>query len=151
MDITTYLPDELGARAKAAGVKFSALLRDAVTMDLVQREAFETLTEQMQVHELVAITDDAGNTYDAQLYGVALAHNDVSDATAYALEDGGLAVHVIEDSRTTDYNRLYMYGQGGYDTSQSEWLSQWFSTEQVIQIMKKLGKRAVIKIGRREA
>ena len=105
----------------------------------------------MQVHELVAITDDAGNSYDAQLYGVALAHNDVSDATAYALEDGGLAVHVIEDSRTTDYNRLYICGQGGYDSSRSEWLSQWFSTGQVIQIMKKVGKRAVIKIGRRKA
>lgn len=37
MDITTYLPDAIGAQAKEAGLPFSRLLRSAVEAELARR------------------------------------------------------------------------------------------------------------------
>ena len=117
-------------------------------MELVRREAYDALTTEMRVFDLIAVEDEQGRTFDARLHGAVLAQNDQSGATAFILEDGQLAVHVSEDQRNIDYNKLYIYGQSGYPVgSESEWLCQWFSIEQVIEIMKKLGKRAVINIG----
>ena len=44
MDITVYLPNELGERAKAAELKFSRLLREAVETELERRDANDGMT-----------------------------------------------------------------------------------------------------------
>ena len=47
MDITVYLPDEIGARAKDAGLNLSGLLREAVTGALDRREVVEAAVTDM--------------------------------------------------------------------------------------------------------
>jgi hypothetical protein len=57
MDIKTYLPDELGRRAKDAGIGFSALLRDAVTTELERLDDLATAREGMTPQDVEAGTD----------------------------------------------------------------------------------------------
>lgn len=47
MDITVYLPDELGARAKSAKLPFSQLFRAAVERELAERNAESLAIEQL--------------------------------------------------------------------------------------------------------
>lgn len=151
MDIAVYLPDELGARAKEAGVKFSALLRQAVQQELGRREALEDATGRATTHELT-VADQAGYVYGARLHGSVLVIDERTGTTAYVLEDGRLAVHQPAE-RDSDC-RLFLHDPDAEDTagdeaSESEWLAQWLSEIQVVQAMARLGRRAVIDIGRR--
>jgi hypothetical protein len=52
VDITVYLPDEIGKRAKDAGLPFSRLLRDAVTTQLDYRDTLTDATGGMTPHKV---------------------------------------------------------------------------------------------------
>ncbi len=53
VDITVYLPDEIGTRAKEAELPFSRMLRDAVEEELDRRATIaDTLAEGVQEHEV---------------------------------------------------------------------------------------------------
>jgi hypothetical protein len=53
MDITVYLPDELGERAKNEGLNFSRMLRAAVNSELEQRDAMnDALSDELQTYEV---------------------------------------------------------------------------------------------------
>lgn len=52
MDITVYLPDELGERAKKEDLPFSQLLRSAVQRELARRNAAEDMERDMERREL---------------------------------------------------------------------------------------------------
>ncbi len=50
MDITVYLPDALGARAKQENINLSRMLRDAITEEFAMRDAMKT--QDVQVYEV---------------------------------------------------------------------------------------------------
>lgn len=59
MDITVYLPDELGERAKEADLPFSRLLRSAVQRELAHRSAAQDMEGDMDRREL-EVEDSTG-------------------------------------------------------------------------------------------
>jgi hypothetical protein len=150
MNINVYLPDELGERAKKAQVNFSALLRDGVSAELERREARAATLGESTVHE-VLVEDENQYPYTARLHGAELVSNEQAEATAYLLDDGRLVVAAVPHDGEI---RLHYYDRTDLDvwqhfSSESQWLGQWFSTGQVVEIMSKLGKRAVVDIGKR--
>jgi hypothetical protein len=113
MDITVYLPDEIGARAKAADLKFSRLLRDAVTGELDRREALEAARDGMVKQRVQASEDRHGeNPVVLRFTGRALAGG--FETTVWLLEDG----------------RVLVVGEGGYDQfadaeEYGDWVHDW--------------------------
>jgi hypothetical protein len=96
MDVTIYMPDELGTRAKAAGVNFSGVTREAVTRELERREELASLTRGRVKHEELELEDKNGERVLLRFDGTLLA-GDV-DANVYLLaEDGGVLVVLEED------------------------------------------------------
>ena len=59
MDITVYLPDEIGQRAKEHELNLSRLLRDAVTEELSRRGAVAETLKDSEVYE-IELEGDAG-------------------------------------------------------------------------------------------
>jgi hypothetical protein len=59
VDITVYLPDGIGKRAKDAGLPFSRLLRDAVTTQLDYRDTLADATGGMTPHKSTRPTGTA--------------------------------------------------------------------------------------------
>jgi hypothetical protein len=90
MDITVYLPDEIGERAKAAGLKLSRLLRGAVVRELERRVAMEQSLEEHQ--EFTITTEDAdGKPYLGRITGRAIAVS--GDVDVYLTTDQRVLVH----------------------------------------------------------
>jgi hypothetical protein len=52
VDITVYLPDALGERAKEQNINLSRTLRDAIEEELEMRDAMKTTLEDTQVYEV---------------------------------------------------------------------------------------------------
>jgi hypothetical protein len=53
VDITVYLPDEIGAKAKEADLPFSRMLRDAIETEFARRAAIaDTLGDGVEEHEV---------------------------------------------------------------------------------------------------
>ena len=52
MDITVYLPDDIGKEAKAAQLNLSGILRRGVLEELMWRQATETIQEAARKHDL---------------------------------------------------------------------------------------------------
>ena len=77
MDITVYLPDELGARIDEAGLKderglLSRLFRDAVTAELERRAAMSATLQDAREH-LLDLEDDQARSYTGRVVGVVIA------------------------------------------------------------------------------
>lgn len=75
MDITVYLPDEIGARAKEAGLNLSGLLRAAVVEELERSDTVAQTLSEPQVYE-VDLVDDEGRLYTGRITGAQLAEDD---------------------------------------------------------------------------
>ena len=91
MDITVYLPDEIGERAKAApGLNLSRLLRDAVTDALQRREAMAKTLSESQEHQ-VGVEDKDGRFFTGRITGSVIAISD--DLTVYLTDDERVLVH----------------------------------------------------------
>jgi hypothetical protein len=60
MDITIYLPDDIGQRAKAEDLKLSRMLRGAVEKELAKRDAMAAaLSDDIQTYEVdVRLADE---------------------------------------------------------------------------------------------
>jgi hypothetical protein len=93
MDVNCYLPDELGERAKAAELNFSALLRSAIFEELEHREALAEASKGAEEHLLDVETDERG--YTARLVGKSVAYD----------ERGDVEIFVTEDERVFAYDR----------------------------------------------
>jgi hypothetical protein len=91
MNITVYLPDEIGEQAKAADINLSRLLRDAVTAELHRREVLRTMLKESQVHE-VAVEDRDGNSFTGRITGRVIA------------EDEPITVFLTDDERVLVYD-----------------------------------------------
>jgi hypothetical protein len=72
MNITVYLPDEVGERAKAAELPLSRLLRDAVISELDRRTAMTRTLVLSETHEL-DLQDGEGRAYTGRITGAMLA------------------------------------------------------------------------------
>ncbi len=98
MDITVYLPDDVGRRAKEAELPLSQMLRAAVLTELERREAMETAIEGSK--EIVLdLENENGNRYKGRFTG------------KYLAESGDCQVYVTDDTRLIVYdaNKLRYY------------------------------------------
>jgi hypothetical protein len=93
VDITIYLPDELGQRAKAAGLNLSRLLRSAVTDEFERREQMAKTLSEPETYEL-GIEDPDGRGYIGRITGKMIAADDsLNGATAFLTEDQRVIVY----------------------------------------------------------
>jgi hypothetical protein len=134
VDITVYLPDELGKKAKEAKLPFSQLLRGAVEDELARQQAVaDTLTE-VEEHELDVETPE-GSLVTGRLVGTCIAGPSRSDVSAYLTSDGRILVY--------DLNRLQVH-----DVTQDavEALTNWFNDDNdaYIEAMEAIGEKPVI-------
>jgi hypothetical protein len=136
MDITIYLPDELGQWAKDAGLNLSQTLRSEVEAERHRRTAVDQTLESAGVVHLRVEGRD-GRTYTARLHATAL-HEETGDVQAYLGEDGRVYVYDERD------NTLHTH-----DTSMDlgDWLAAYLRDDAYIQAMNALGEDAVIDIG----
>lgn len=136
MDITVYLPDEIGRRAKAEDLNLSALLRAGVIEELNRRAALAEMADEAEPVELDLETDD-GEPYVGRFDGTLLAWT--TDLELYIQ---------TEDERVVAYDRRKLrYDEA--DADDVEWLEDWlgaFGDSERIRIMHRLGLRAVISI-----
>lgn len=95
MDITVYLPDEIGKKAKAAELNLSALLREAVTDELDRRERVAKLGKDAEEHELQLENAD-GVPYTGVLTGTRLTEENRQGVTFFLTDDGRVIAY---DSR----------------------------------------------------
>ncbi|MBA3383269.1 MAG: hypothetical protein H0T20_01270 [Actinobacteria bacterium] len=102
MDVACYLPEEIGARAKAADLPFSRLLRDAVTDELERREAMKQTLNEPTVYE-VTVEDDDNRTYVGRITGALIASDHRDEVTVYLTTDERVIVH---DERDAKYHEL---------------------------------------------
>lgn len=131
MDITVYLPDELGRRAKDANVNLSAALRGEVEAELRRRETTAKTAAQATEHRLT-VEGDTG-TYQVRLHGKRIA------------EDRNVAVFVGEDAQ------LYVYDWGRAKLVRNvevEDLRDWLGDDEAyVEAMAALGEEAIIDVG----
>lgn len=92
MDITVYLPDEIGERAKAAELNLSRMLRDAVTEELERRTAVENTLSDSQTIEL-ELEDDEGRIYTGRITGAEIARQDHGDWSVFLAQDGRVILY----------------------------------------------------------
>jgi post-segregation antitoxin (ccd killing protein) len=74
VDITVYLPDEVGQWAKDAKLNLSALLREAVIRERDSRMLFERMSDKAKVM-LLQVEDREGRSYTARLTGTPIAED----------------------------------------------------------------------------
>ncbi|HUF69808.1 MAG TPA: hypothetical protein VMM79_14285 [Longimicrobiales bacterium] len=86
MDITVYLPDELGLWAKSADVNLSRTLRDAVEALKVRAE---TLSEAAEIR--LQLIDGDGRKFAGRFTGTLIAEG--RDSAAYLTDDDRVLVH----------------------------------------------------------
>ena len=92
VDITVYLPDEIGAQAKKAGMNFSRTLRDALESELEHMSAMKEITKDAQEWLLDLVTSD-GEPYLGRVMGRLLYENGRGDE-----------IFVTADKRIIFYN-----------------------------------------------
>jgi hypothetical protein len=135
VDITIYLPDELGQWAKHNGIKLSRMLREAVEGEKKRREAVaDVLLRGSETTELPVEDDDIG-CYTVRLHGTRL------------VRDGDIVVFLGENKK------LYVYDGGKRDLHSDvrpEKLNGWIVDAAYYQVLRDLGEEFVIDVGQAE-
>ena len=134
MDITVYLPDEIGARAKKAELKLSRMLRDAVELELRHRAAMEELAGDGEEILLYLETPD-GQTFEGRFTGSLLCENGKGDQ-----------VFVADDERLIAYSERESkyYVLETDEESLRKSLSNWCDFDGYISAMNQLGYTATV-------
>jgi hypothetical protein len=92
MDITVYLPDEIGERAKKEDLKLSRMLRDAVIAELDRRGAMVETLSTIETYELWPMTNhETGGLYVGRIRGKRLWSDGVREV--YLTEDKRVLAH----------------------------------------------------------
>jgi len=96
VDITIYLPDELGQRARDAKLPFSQLLRAAVIEQLRLKEAVSDFIgdDALETFQLELVGGD-GYWFVGRFEGKVLATQDAT--TVYLTKDGRVVAHNTEN------------------------------------------------------
>jgi hypothetical protein len=132
VDITVYLPDELGKRAKANDLNLSRMLRDAVTNDLARRDAVKDALSSTETYELDLI-DREGRGYTGRIKGKLIAG--APGVSVYLTDDERVIVH---DEDRSEYHEL--------EDHPAEYLRNWFPRDPgaYAEACEALGVKAVI-------
>lgn len=93
MNINVYLPDDLGAMAKAAELNLSRLLRDAVSSELDRKAALKETLNQKGIYE-VRVEDRDGKVYMGRISG------------RHVASSGDKDVYLTADERVIVYDRF---------------------------------------------
>jgi hypothetical protein len=139
MDITIYLPDELGKWAKEHDLPLSRMLRAAAEAEQHRYGAAEFLAEDVAIHRLpVADTDRQGHDadYTARLHGTLIATQHLgndSDVNIYFGRDRKVYVHDVDGQLDRDVD--------------PEGLREYVDEATYIRAMNALGEEAVIDVG----
>ena len=135
MDITVYLPDEIGTWAKDNDLKLSAMLRAAVTEERDRRAAVARTLGDSAVHELRVEGRD-GPSYAVRVHGALIAEQHGGPA-------GDVYVYLTEDER------LFVHGGGRLDEvgDRGDLRDLLYDDDAYIAAMDALGAEAVIDIG----
>lgn len=139
MDITIYLPDELGKWAKEHELGLSRMLRDAVEAEKRRLEAGATLKAKAETYLMsVAEPDDHGGTdyYTARLHGRRIGAGCLGggDVYVYVGENGKLYVHSTADDSLVR------------DVATGE-LRKYVDETAYVEAMRALGEEVTIDIG----
>jgi hypothetical protein len=138
MDITVYLPDDIGQWAKNNELNLSAMLRAAVIEERDQRKAMAETLGDSAVHELT-VEDGEGGYYTVRLHGAQIAE-------AHGGPGGDRYVYLTEDERLIVYSESRSRLYEDIDVSD---LREWIDDDgDYIAAMRALGQNAVIDIGR---
>jgi hypothetical protein len=92
MNINVYLPDDLGKRAKEAGLPFSELLRGAVVAELERREAVASTLEETSEHELYLENKD-GVSYIGRVTGTIIGRDRYGAGFVFLTDDERVLVY----------------------------------------------------------
>ena len=146
MNITVYLPDEIGRWAKdAQDLDLSALLRTAVEREREYRDWLAEPASDIKAHEL-RVEGDNG-TYTVRLHAKEIARNLQRNHDEY--------LYVTEDERVLVYDNDAdkLYGFDPHETSASITYTDAAHWEHgdpdfYLALMQALGEDAVIDIGR---
>lgn len=133
MDITVYLPDEIGERAKEEELNLSRLLRDAVTDELERRETMAKTLDETETFE-VELRDKEDRPYTGQIKGKRVAWDDKS----------GYEVFLTDDERVLFYDE----GRQQYHQFDDpvEQLRSWLSPAMYSEALYALGEKPVVEL-----
>lgn len=134
MDITVYLPDEIGTQAKEAGMNLSRTLRDAVESELEHTRAMKELAGEAEEHLLDLETSD-GQPFEGRVMGTLLCENRKGDQ-----------VFVTEDERVIvyyPYQSQYHVLENNEDALR-ETLGNLCDFDEYISAMSQLGYTAMV-------
>lgn len=140
MDITIYLPDELGKWAKENHLVLSRMLREAVKAEKRRREAAATLEAGTATHKLdVREPNGYGGSDDitVRLRGTLIATQDVDDG------HGSTEVYLGEDGKLYIHDFL---GELHRDMEPDD-LREYLDEAAYIKAMRALGQEPVIDVG----
>lgn len=130
MDIKTYLPDALGARAKEANLPFSQLLRDAVIDELERRRIVsETLAEPTE--HLLEVQHPDGYAYTGRITGKLI--HEGSDRV------GSFEIYLTGDQRVLRHNC-----DGSIDETTLEELAAEDNPAAYIDVAVALGEKPIV-------
>ncbi len=131
MDITVYLPEELGSKAKEAELPFSRLLRGAVEEELERRATMKLTLEDAGPCEL-RLEDQEGRSYVGQFVGTLVA------------EDRDVQVYLTEDERVLLYDASKMQVHE-IDDGQEE-LRDWLNDDAYAEAGHTLGFPVIVEL-----
>jgi post-segregation antitoxin (ccd killing protein) len=144
MDITVYLPDELGRWAKDQDINLSATLREALN---AERDRRDWIAEgEFEPHSLRI--DDGNGVYTARLHAKELATDLRGESTLFLAEDEGVYLYHAGAEK--------LYGFDADDTGPVEYvdddglagLQDSLDGAFYVALMRALGKDAVIDMGK---
>jgi post-segregation antitoxin (ccd killing protein) len=138
MDVTVYLPDEIGQWAKDAELNLSGLLREAVLRVRRGMEAAEETASHAKVVEL-SVADDDG-FYTARLHGTKMAQGSLRPREKPRFE-----IYITESGEVVSYHprtkKLYRAMKG-------EELRGILDDKTYIAVMRAAGQEPIIDIGK---
>lgn len=136
MDITIYLPDELGRWAKESGLNLSQALRAEVERERRRRTAAPDDSEAL----MLPVKDRDGRSYTVRFHGVPL-NERRSGVLALIGENDALYVHSERDHSFDEF-------PADGTRSRAEWLRDLLDDdEDYIEAMSALGEAAVVDVG----
>jgi hypothetical protein len=116
MDLTVYLPDNIGERAKTAEPKInlSALLRAAVVAELDRRKRVSKLLKGAHEHEL-DLQGPEGEPYIGVLTGTQITEGQ-GGVTVYLATDGRVLAYDENSGTVTEVESADSWRDGDFDT-----------------------------------
>lgn len=131
MDITVYLPDDLGQWAKESKINMSRMLRDQIQVERDRRQAVAGILADSKTTELPVEDEDVGYC-TMRMHGTSL------------VRDGDFEVFLGQDEK------LYLYDGEKlklHSDVEAADLHRWLVEPAVYQVLRRLGVKPVFDVG----